>query len=225
MRAKSGFMDDVIKTLDDALNKHGLSDAAASQLAMGNQSAIKNLRMQRGAEKRFNYLTLKKLADALDLELYFGPRRLVTEKSEILADDSDFVQVSRYNVVLSAGDGRAGDNAEPLSPIAFRANWMRDHNLVASSCCVLTVSGDSMHPSLHSGDLVLVDRTTRPIKNLAIYAFSEPSGDVRVKRLEKTDDHLIITSDNPQFPTSIIAQSDANGLSIIGRVVWSGHEF
>jgi len=49
-----------------------------------------------------------------------------------------------------------------------------------------------MEPALRDGDLVLVDQTTRPIKNLCIYAFCESSGDVKVKRLEETDDHLII---------------------------------
>lgn len=167
----------------------------------------------------------KEICDALGLEFYIGPKRHIETAPEVLADDNDFVKVNRYDVALSAGDGRAGDNAAPLAPIAFRANWMRDHGLVASNCCVVSVSGDSMEPALRDGDLVLVDQTDRPIRNMGIYAFSEPSGDVKVKRLEKDNDHLIIKSDNPIFTTTVLPKNETEGLKIIGKVIWAGHEF
>lgn len=65
-------MPDVLKAIDEALAQKGLSDAAASRLAAGNPSLIKNLRSSAG---RYSFDALQKVADVLDLECYFGPPR------------------------------------------------------------------------------------------------------------------------------------------------------
>ncbi|MBL4750911.1 MAG: hypothetical protein JKX71_10090 [Amylibacter sp.] len=68
-------MNPILNVIDDALKKKGLSDAAASRLAVGHEVLIKKLRLPAKGEKRYNYLALEKLAKVLDLELYFGPPR------------------------------------------------------------------------------------------------------------------------------------------------------
>lgn len=221
-----GGMDDVFAALDAALKREGLSDAAASQLAVGNPSAIKNLRMQRGSEKRINYVTLSKLAEVLGLELYFGPpRQIFTQPQSLAAHDGDFVQVRRFDVQLSAGPGRNGDNAPELAPVAFRAKWMTDAGLIADRCKVLSVNGDSMYPTLSDGDLILVDERQTTVRSMAVYAFVDVSGDARIKRLEKLDDQLLLRSDNPDVTTEIRKPAEANDIRIIGKVVWSGHKW
>lgn len=218
-------MDEFLKAIGEALDRKGISASAASQAAVGHPAGIKNLLKRRGSDRAHPIENLIRIADTLDLELYLGPKRFPANQPDDLADDEEFVKVNRYDVKLSAGNGSSGHNEEPMAPIAFRANWMRDHGLVASSCCVVSIKGDSMEPALRDGDLVLVDQTPRPITNMGIYAFSELSGDVRVKRLEKTADHLIIKSDNPIFTTSVLPKNETDGLRIIGKVIWAGHEF
>lgn len=61
-------LDDVIK---DALDRKGLSPAAASQLAFRNNSFVKNL----FAGSSPSFANLQKLADVLDLEIYIGPKK------------------------------------------------------------------------------------------------------------------------------------------------------
>ena len=68
-------MDPILDVIDQALKAKGLSDAAASRQAVGHPSLIKNMRMPREGEKRYNLPALKKLADVLGLEFYFGPPR------------------------------------------------------------------------------------------------------------------------------------------------------
>lgn len=214
-------MNDVIETLDDALMRKGLSDAAASMLAANNPSVIKNLRLQRGAEKRYNYATLEKLANVLGLELYFGPPR--QNQDETLLNPTDFVMVQRFDVALSAGPGSAATNAPELAPVAFRADWLTSAGLVAKDCCVVSVRSDSMKPLLQGGELVLIDRRQgRAIQNGRTYAFVDVSGDVRVKRLEQLESLLILRSDNPEWPTETRTPSEANQMQIIGPIVWSG---
>lgn len=218
-------MDEFLQAINEALKKQGVSASAASQAAVGHPAGIKNLMNRRGSDRAHPIENLMRIAETLDLELYLGPRRNLDATPEPLADDNDFVKVNRYDVVVSAGDGLIGDNVEPLAPIAFRAAWMRERGLVASSCCVLTVAGDSMLPTLHDGDLLLIDQSTRPIKSMEVYAFIDGAGGAKVKRLEKTNEHLLVKSDNPAHATAVLAKEDANSLNIVGRVVWSGHEF
>lgn len=75
-------MDLILEAIDEALRKKGLSDAAASKLAVGNPSLIKNFRAPSAAGKRYNAVALQKLADVLDLEFYFGPRRINVAATE-----------------------------------------------------------------------------------------------------------------------------------------------
>ncbi|MDF2232205.1 S24 family peptidase [Albimonas sp. CAU 1670] len=68
-------MDPILDVIDDALREKGLTDAAASRLAVGHPSLIKNMRLPRSGEKRYNLPALQKLAAVLGLEFYFGPPR------------------------------------------------------------------------------------------------------------------------------------------------------
>ena len=62
----------LIEQIDAALARTGMSDAAASRLAAGNASLIKNIRAGAG---NVGFESLSKLADVLGLEVYFGPKR------------------------------------------------------------------------------------------------------------------------------------------------------
>ena len=64
-----------MEEIDKALRQKGLSDAAASRLAVGHPSLIKNFRLPSKEDKRYNFTALSKLAGVLELELYFGPPR------------------------------------------------------------------------------------------------------------------------------------------------------
>lgn len=169
---------------------------------------------------------LQAICDALGLEFYVGlPRQSLVQSQTIEADDGEFVRVRRYDVQLSAGPGRNGDNAPELAPVAFRAKWMTDAGLIADRCKVLSVNGDSMYPTLSDGDLILVDERQTTVRSMAVYAFVDVSGDARIKRLEKLDDQLLLRSDNPAVTTEIRKPAEANDISIIGKVVWSGHKW
>jgi hypothetical protein len=66
---------DILDLIDEALLRKSLSASAASKLAVGNPSLIKNMRQETGYQKRFNAVALSKLANVLDLEFYFGEER------------------------------------------------------------------------------------------------------------------------------------------------------
>ncbi len=68
-------MEELLKAIETALASKGLSEAAASRLAVGNPSAIKNLRVRRGASRAHPIENLMAVARVLGLELYLGPPR------------------------------------------------------------------------------------------------------------------------------------------------------
>lgn len=219
-------MDPILDAIDAALKRKGLSDAAASKLAVGHPALIKNFRMPRAGEKRYNVAALEKLAEVLDLEFYFGPPRDTSPSPEIEIDGERFAAIPRFEAELAAGAGRLNGDEAPVEHLAFNRAWLDRLGLPPSKACLLRIRGESMRPELHDGDMVLIDRRRRAIRDRRVYAFVDIDGLARVKRLEvKPGERIILRSDNPESETEIREGPDMNAVAegIIGEVVWSGH--
>lgn len=221
-------MDPILSTIDQALKRKGLSDAAASKLAVGHPSLIKNLRMPREGEKRYNLPALMKLAEVLDLEFYFGP---VRDSGEVARapEPTEFAHIPLHAALLAAGGGHENQSEEVIEYLAFRRDWLRRLGVSPSNAALARASGDSMHPCICDGDMVLIDRAKtdlplrRPVNRRGrspIFAFLD-DGHARIKRVERTDDgQVILASDNPEYPPEF---ARIENLSIIGKVLWWGH--
>ncbi|PID35732.1 MAG: peptidase [Rhodobacterales bacterium] len=224
-------MDPILTTIDEALKKKGLSDAAASKLAVGHPALIKNLRMPRTGEKRYNLPALEKLAKVLDLELYFGPPRDLTPAPEVEVDDHRFATIARHDASAAAGGGVINFDAPPVDHLAFSKNWLQQNGIQAGSCSLINATGKSMEPSIWDGDLIMIDHRKTEIRNQRVYVYNDPNDGTRVKRLEVVPGHtIIVRSDNPdqkQFPPEYHTGEAMNTISqnIIGEVVWSGHKW
>lgn len=224
-------MDPILLTIDEALKRKGLSDAAASKLAVGHPSLIKNLRMPRDGEKRYNLPALMKLAEVLDLEFYFGPPRETGPVEQIVLEGSDFAQVPVHKATLAAGGGADNHTEELAGHLAFRRSWLKRVGVAASAAVLARATGESMAPTIHDGDMLLIDRSkadppaarrsakdTRPSP---IYAILDVDTGARVKRLElAAPGTLALLSDNPSFAPEF---RTVDSVKIIGKVVWWGH--
>lgn len=85
--------------------------------------------------------------------------------------------------------------------------------------------GDSMEPTLKSGDVLLVDTGIRDVKIDGIYALRAHDR-LFVKRVrQRMDGKFEISSDNPTHKTVDVLNGD-NEVDVIGRVVWywNGHK-
>jgi len=139
-------------------------------------------------------------------------------------DGADYAAIPRIDARLSAGAGAVNEEVEHSDALAFRRDWLRERGISPSDACLLTVTGDSMAPTLHDGDLVMIDRRRRDIRNHRVYALIDTDGTARVKRLDLIPKQLLIlTSDNPAHPTETRQGDDMNLVNILGEVVWSAH--
>lgn len=220
-------MDQILSTIDEALKKKGLSDAAASRLAVGHPSLIKNFRMERVGDKRYNLASLQKLADVLELELYFGPKRELSAAPSTTVAGEQFDTVARYDAAGAAGDGLINLDGPPVDHLAFSKRWLEQNGISAGDSILINVRGDSMEPSIYDGDLVMIDRRKTQIRSGRIYVFRE--GDIlRIKRLELIPGAaIILRSDNPKHPAEHRTGEAMNSVSegVVGEVVWSGHKW
>ncbi|WP_102226887.1 S24 family peptidase [Acidimangrovimonas sediminis] len=223
-------MDPILSEIDKALKIRGLSDAAASKLAVGNYSLIKNMRTSRSEEKRYNVAALQKLADVLGLEFYFGPPRDSGPVENVTVDGVEFAQIPLHAAALAAGDGAENGAESVVDQLAFRRDWLRKIGVSASNAVLARASGDSMLPSIHPGDLLLIDtsrtnppggvRSPKDLRPVPIFAILD-DGLARVKRVAFVEEGKIaLLSDNPAHPPDFRSSRD---VTIIGKVMWWGH--
>ncbi|WP_019644125.1 LexA family transcriptional regulator [Novispirillum itersonii] len=136
----------------------------------------------------------------------------------------EFAMVPVYEARAAAGDGAVNPETAPVCFSAFRWEWLRRVTQAPTEqLAVIQVSGDSMEPTLHHGDHVLIDRTvtrwTRDGLYVIRYAISD---ELMVKRLiwAPSSRTFSIRSDNPAYGnTDGVGPED---LAVIGRVLWLG---
>lgn len=189
--------------------------------------AVRNV--LRGAKKSGTPLNrAREVCDALGLDLYIGPRRdparPAPEPFEI--DGEDFATIPRVAAEASAGPGAANGEVEVVGSLAFRRDWLRERGVKPERALLVTVTGDSMSPRIEKGDLVLLDLDRTQVANGEPHVFVDIDGDTRLKRLHRLGRNtLAIVSDNPAYLPELRHGVDAERVKVLGRVVWSGHNW
>lgn len=212
--------------VEAGLKRKGMSGRKASMQIVGHDGLIRDIR----AGRLPSIDKLEILFDLLDLELYFGPPRDTGAVPQIVLDGTEFAQVPVHGAALAAGNGIENASEERIGHMAFRRSWLKRIGVAASAAVLARADGESMAPTIHHGDMLLIDRAraeppkvpraatdTRPAQ---IYAVLD-DGAARVKRIELVPGGtLALLSDNPNFAPEFRPSA---AVAIIGRVVWWGH--
>ena len=121
-----------------------------------------------------------------------------------------------------AGAGASLETSDEVEGMyAFRKDWMAAHGVHASNAVMLDVVGDSMEPLLHDGDNLLVDKGDKTIREGKIYVVTL-GDELRVKRIYKGLNGLILRSENPRYPDVVVEGPDLETFIVHGRVKWCG---
>jgi SOS-response transcriptional repressor LexA len=115
----------------------------------------------------------------------------------------------------------------PLSAteIAFSQAWVARHAAEsAAELAGLPMPDDSMAPLLPEGAALVVDRGSATVSRDGVHVL-RLDGVLTVRRLQRLPGgELEATPANPAYQSFRI-QRDAPGVSVIGRVIWAGHDF
>ncbi|TQV63932.1 MAG: helix-turn-helix transcriptional regulator [Halothiobacillaceae bacterium] len=135
-------------------------------------------------------------------------------------DAGEFATAPFYDVEASCGHGAWNCEENIVNRLAFRRDWLRQEGLDPAHLAAIRARGDSMEPTIQSGDTLLVDRRVTTPRADGIYII-EQDGGLSAKRIQRAPDGtLYIRSDNPAY-REIVMSPDAT-LNIIGRLAWFG---
>src|SRR5262249_37065384 len=102
---------------------------------------------------------------------------------------------------------------------AFCYRWLSAQGLDSQNLAVMQVKGNSMTPTLGSGDTLLIDTASSQIEDGRIYLI-ENADHLLLRRLQiEIGGQLRVLADNP-LHREFVVPSDQ--LAVLGRVVWRG---
>lgn len=140
------------------------------------------------------------------------------ESSEILGEDDDLVDVAVSDIAYGLGGSYVDDHAAQVTIERFPRSFIRQFSKGPIDRLYFAAGiGDSMEPTIHSSDLVLVDRSQDMLRvsdQVWAAAVGEISMVKRVRVLAGGD--VLLVSDKPGVSDYLVAQGE---LQLIGRVV------
>ena len=137
--------------------------------------------------------------------------------------EDEYALVPDYDIRASAGDGAIFDSENILDSLAFRRQWLRlVTNAPLDQMAVIQAHGDSMEPTIRSGDHLLVDRTdTNPrraghLRHRLVRGRSTSSASPSITRPGASQSQATIRSIHTNQGVS------PDDLAVLGRVIWIG---
>ncbi len=201
-----------------------------------NTTASQINKLEKG-ERRLTDQWMHRLAAALDCgaaDLLLAPGASTGTHPSAVSNQSRTVGIPEVDVRAGAGaGGLAGSIVAPdgnggtVSIDETKGNWGLPDEYVRgelhvrpSEACIIEVKGDSMNPTLHAGDRVMVDTGDRTPSPPGVFAIWDGFGVVskRIEIVPNTEPtELRIKSDNAHHDDYV---RTAEEVSVIGRIVW-----
>lgn len=208
-------MDNVREELDRLIQQRRLGYSEISRLLGRNAAYIQQF-IKRGSPRKLDDADRRLLARffGVDEQALGGPPPAMRD---------GLVEVPMLNVDASAGFGAVAESESAHTRFGFDERWLaRLTRAKGSSLSIINVAGDSMEPTLSSGDEVLVDASDQSSRlRDGIYVLRADDALV-VKRvtLKPGGRKITISSDNPAYPSW--DDVDRSDIQIVGRVIWFG---
>lgn len=134
----------------------------------------------------------------------------------------DVYRVEVLDLTVSAGPGSymLSDMVEVLSAIEFTSEHARVlfGSRQEKDIKVMTVDGDSMYPTIKSGDRLFFDVSIREFKTDGVYAFVFGKT-FHVKRLQMQGLELAVLSDNPMLEKWYIREDNQDQFYVMGKAL------
>lgn len=214
------------ETFADRLNQ-AMKEAGHSQASLGqaiNMSQPSVWKLTSGTTK--NTRKMFEIATVLGVNPEWlssgkGPMRDDGKGPPITSSNDNF-RIDVLDLTVSAGPGTymLSDSVEVLTAIEFTNEHARAlfGSRRAKDIKVMTVDGDSMFPTIKSGDRLFFDVSVREFTTDGVYAFVF-GRTFHVKRLQMQGLSLSVLSDNPAYKDWSITEDNHDQLYVIGKAL------
>lgn len=132
----------------------------------------------------------------------------------------DSCQIPHINAQDAASyECEINEENQLVKKIEFDRKWLKDNTGLDddNGLAIITYFGDTMNPTLTSGDFLLVDTNVSEVTHSAIYVVTI-NGKLYINRfLIGPDNKLRMISDNPVYTDFIINEEDT--FEVIGRAI------
>lgn len=148
------------------------------------------------------------------------PEDGIIKKQALISQDIFRIDVLDLSVSAGPGTYLISDYVEVLYAIEFTNEHARSlfGNRSSEDVKVMTVNGDSMSPTLISGDRLFVDVSVRNFQTDGVYSFVYGKT-FHVKRLQMQGNRLAVLSDNPTYEKWYIEEDSQDQLYVMGKAL------
>lgn len=217
-------METLAQRLKFVMDEKSVSQNALARMIGVTQPSIKKVL----DGNTLNPKNIIEIANALNVEaewLKTGNGRAPDFASEVDSVEENnepfYTRLEVLDVYASAGNGEfvSGDLAGYVQAVEFQNEYFHQLFQRASDkgLAIINVKGDSMEPTICSGDLLFVDTTRNAYQGDGIYVFSF-NDKLYVKRLQFAGDKLLVISDNKHYHTWDINPDNESKVVYHGKV-------
>lgn len=131
----------------------------------------------------------------------------------------EYALIPGYRVQVSAGHGALNcDQQDPVMYSAFRRKWLKYRGFEEHELAIVWAKGDSMEPTIHSNDTLVVHLGRNSPADGHIYIFRN-GDELFVKRYQNAFGSWRLISDNPVYDKLDIPKHEQHQFEVVGQVV------
>lgn len=143
----------------------------------------------------------------------------IREQYNVELDLEEFVLIPGYQIQISEEYGTfSSDQLEPSRFLAFRRNWLTFRGFDESDLAIVWAKGDSMEPTIHSNDTLVVHLGRNNPRDGHIYIFRN-GDELFIKRYQSMLGSWRLISDNSFYSTLDVPKQEQHQFEVVGQVV------
>ena len=196
------------------LAEAGRTSLASLSAMLGRNPSYLQQFVRKGSPRKLEEADRRRLAE------FFGVSEVALgadpDHARAAAAD-EFITVPRLPLDASAGPGAFSAEEISFDSFRFSRRWLREMGLEGADLSAIRVEGDSMEPTLRSGDEIFVDRNKRSGEGIHVVRIGDA---LHVKQVQASaPGRIALISANDSYAPIDLARDE---VEVIGRVVWKG---
>ncbi|KZX91790.1 transcriptional regulator [Erythrobacter sp. HI0019] len=196
------------------LAEAGRTSLASLSAMLGRNPSYLQQFVRKGSPRKLEEADRRRLAE------FFGVSEVALgadpDHARATATD-EFITVPRLPLDASAGPGAFSAEEISFDSFRFSRRWLREMGLEGADLTAIRVEGDSMEPTLRSGDEIFVDRNKRSGEGIHVVRIGDA---LHVKQVQASaPGRIALISANDSYAPIDLAREE---VEVIGRVVWKG---